>query len=177
MGLSGNEIIEAQGVDGAGRPASGIDPVSTADISAFVAGNRENIVAQNVTVEGSLAGTLAVYKTNSATSATALTAANISGAPDVVLNLTGTLGAAANAQLPTVAALVAAIPNAVSGQSYRLRIINSSSGAFAWTVTTNTGWTLGGTMSVAQNTFRDFVLTLTSLTAATLQAAGTGTWS
>lgn len=118
------------------------------------------------------------YNTNTATSAVTLTAANITGGLDeVTLNLTGTLAAGANATLPTVANLVAALPAPAAGQSYKLRIINSSSGAFSWTVTTNTGWTLNGTMTVADNTWREFYLTLTSLTAATLQSVGTGTYS
>lgn len=120
--------------------------------------------------------TNAVYNTNAAVASATLSAANVTGGyNEVTLNLTGTLTGAANAQLPTVAALVAAIPDAVVGQSYKLRIINSSSGNFAWTVTTNTGWTLGGTMSIAQNTWRDFYVTLNTLTAATLQQTGTGT--
>jgi hypothetical protein len=100
------------------------------------------------------------------------TAAQVGGAYDVILNCTGALGSGQTITLPTVAALVAAIPNAHVGQSYRLRIINSGAGAFAWTVTTNTGWTLTGTMTVAQNTFREFVVTLTSLAAAVIQSAG-----
>jgi hypothetical protein len=124
----------------------------------------------------SLAGGF-VYGTNTATAGATLTAANIYavGAVDVTLNMTGTLAGAANAQLPTVASLVTLIANPIVGQTYRLRVINSSSGNFAWTVTTNTGWTLAGTMTIAQNTFRDFNVTLTSLTAATLQSVGTGT--
>jgi hypothetical protein len=117
------------------------------------------------------------YNTNAATAGTTLTAANISGGNVTVLNMTGTLAGAANAQLPTVAQLVAAIPGAQIGQSYEMRIINTSSGAFAWTITTNTGWTLNGTMSIAQNTTRDFLVTLTSLTTATIQQIGTGTTS
>jgi hypothetical protein len=118
------------------------------------------------------------YNTNSATSGTTLTGANITGGQiEVTLNLTGTLGGAANAQMPTVANLVSALPNAVAGQEYKLTIINSSSANDAWTVTTNTGWTLTGTMSIAQNTWRDFYLTLTSLSAATLQSLRTGTYS
>ena len=123
------------------------------------------------------------YVANAATSSTTLTAANIAGGAnsnspvEVDLNLTGALAAGATATLPTVAALVAAIPNAIAGQTYKLRVINSSTGAFAWTLSTAAGWTLNGTMSVAQNTWRDFVVTLTSLSAATLQSVGTGTWS
>ncbi len=124
-------------------------------------------------------GTNVVYNTNTATSGTTLTGANISGANQkVALNLTGTLGGGANAQLPTVANLVAAIPNAAAGQSYELRVINSSSANFAWAVTTNTGWTLNGTMTaITQNTWRDFLVTLTSTSAAVLQTVGNGTFS
>jgi len=93
------------------------------------------------------------------------------------LNMTGTLAGAANAQLPLVSALVAVLHSPSVGSSYILRIINSSAGAFAWTVTTNTGWTLNGTMTINQNTWREFLVTLTSTSAATLQSIGTGTYS
>lgn len=63
------------------------------------------------------------------------------------------------------------------GTAYRFRVTNASSGAFAWTIVTNTGWTLGGTMTINQNTWREFVLTLNSLTTATLQSVATGTFS
>lgn len=115
------------------------------------------------------------YNTNAATSATTLTGLNISGASDVTLNMTGTLGAGANATLPTVDALLSAFRNAANGQSYNLRVINSGAGAFAWTVLTNTGWTLAGTMTVAQNTWRDFYVTFGPNKTATLQSVGTGT--
>lgn len=118
----------------------------------------------------------AAFNTNTATSGATLSAANVTGGTATVdLAMTGTLGAGANAQMPTVANLVAAIPCFTVGQSYRLRIINRSSANFAWTVTTNTGWTLTGTMTIAQNTWRDFVVTVTSASAATLQAVGIGT--
>ncbi len=125
------------------------------------------------------AATNVVYNTNAATSGTTLTGANISGANQkVVLNLTGTLGGGANAQLPTVANLVSAIPNAAAGQSYELRVINSSSANFDWAITTNTGWTLSGTMTaIAQNTWRDFLVTLTTTSAAVLRTVGNGTFS
>jgi hypothetical protein len=118
-----------------------------------------------------------VYNTNTATASTTLTGANVSGGiNEVILNMTGTLGGAANAQLPTVANLVAAIPNPVAGASYKLRLANTSSANFVWTVITNTGWTLNGTMTVAQTAYRDFSLTLNTLTTATLQNGGGGTF-
>jgi hypothetical protein len=116
------------------------------------------------------------FNTNTSTSAATLTAANVTGGEDLVdLAMTGTLAAAAALTLPTVANLLQSMYAPCVGSTYRLRIINRSSGNFAWTVTTNTGWTLTGTMSIAQNTWRDFDVTITSLTAATLQAVGTGT--
>jgi hypothetical protein len=118
------------------------------------------------------------FNSNSATAATTLTAANITGGVATVdLAMTGALGAAANATLPTVAAMVAALHSPNVGTSFRLRIINQSSGNFAWTIVTNTGWTLTGTMTIAQNTWREFVVTLNTLTTATLQSVATGTWS
>lgn len=122
--------------------------------------------------------TMAAYNTNSATTSTTLTAANVTGAvASVDLALTGTLTGAANATMPTVAAVVAVLHAPTVGTSYRLRITNRSSGAYTWTVVTNTGWTLTGTMTIAQNTWREFVVTLTSLTAATLQSVAVGTYS
>ena len=102
------------------------------------------------------------------------TGAQIAEASTTVLDLTGTLGAGAALTLPTVAAMLASFtPNqAVVGSTIILRVVNHSSAAFAWTVTTNTGWTLAGTMTVAQSTFRDFQLMVTAVGAtptATLQ--------
>jgi len=111
------------------------------------------------------------YNTNSATSGTTLTGANVSGGTvEVSLAMTGTMGGDANAQLPTVGNLVAAIPNAVAGMRYKLRIVNESSANHVWTVTTNTGWTLNGTMTIAQNASRAFYVTFTTLSAAVLQS-------
>lgn len=108
----------------------------------------------------------------------ALTGANITGGSVLVaLNLTAALGAGATATLPIVTALVTAMQaaglNPAAGSSYELDIYNSSSGNFAWTTTTSTGWTLSGTaQTIAQNTVRKYALTLTSLAAATLQSLG-----
>lgn len=108
-----------------------------------------------------------------------LTPAQLAGAMDVAVNMTAVLAGAGTLTLPTIAALLAALPNLGVGDTLRLRIINSSGGAFAWTVTTAAGWTLLGTMSIAQNTWRDFYVTITSVVnaTATLQEIGTGTQS
>lgn len=118
------------------------------------------------------------FNTASNTTGFTATAAQVSGGvATVAFALTGTLGSGQNLQLPTVANLVAALHAPTVGTSYRLRIINESGGAFSWTVTTNTGWTLTGTVTIAQNTWREFTITLNSLTTATLQNVGTGTFS
>lgn len=114
------------------------------------------------------------------TTAFTLSGSQICGGVDNFLILSGALAAGANLTLPTVAALIAALPSAALqaapvGLTYKLRIINNSSGAFAWTVTTNTGWTLSGTETIAQDTFRDFVITIASLTTATITSVGSGT--
>jgi hypothetical protein len=111
-----------------------------------------------------------------------LTSAQMAGGQDSYVNMTATLAGAGTLNVPTAANFIAALPPTaqVVGVSGVLRIINSSSGAFAWTVTTATGWTLNGTMSIAQNTWRDFVWQVTGVgasAAVTLQQVGTGTTS
>ena len=120
---------------------------------------------------------------NAATNTTGFTATQqqIMAAEWTVLNLSGTLGAGAALTLPTVATLISTLTpqQAVLGSSTGLRIVNSSGAAFAWTVTTNTGWTLNGTsQAIAQNTWQDYIITLTNVGAtptATMQAVGKGT--
>lgn len=113
-----------------------------------------------------------LYATDASTTNVSIAQAKVAGADDVVLDMTGALGSGQNITMPTAAQIVAAIPNAFVGQTYKLRIRNASSGAFAWTVVTNTGLTLTGTMTIAQNTYREFIVTLTSLSAVVLQSLG-----
>lgn len=103
-----------------------------------------------------------------------LTGAQMAGANSVNVEMTAALAGAGTLNSATAAQIVAATPNAIVGQSYKLRIINTSSGNFAWTLTTATGITLTGTMSIAQNTYRDFIVTLTSLTAVSIRNVGSG---
>jgi len=119
---------------------------------------------------------------NAAANTTGFTATQqqVMAAENTVLDLTGTLGAGAALTLPTVATLLASLTpqQEVVGSSIILRVINHSGAAFTWTVTTNTGWTLNGTMTVAQSTFRDFIITLTNVgttPTATIQNIGSGT--
>jgi len=67
---------------------------------------------------------------------------------------------------PTAALLVAAIPGAVVGQSFEFQITNTADAAETITVTAGSGATLSGTMTIAQNASRRFLVVLTNVTAA-----------
>jgi hypothetical protein len=113
-------------------------------------------------------------------SATALTwtVAQCSGAQMVIMNRIGAFGAGVSDITPTAALLIAAVPNWQIGGSYVLRVINANSGgAYTLTVTSGASVTLTGTMTMAQNTWRDFQVTYTGAGTVTLQSMGTGTHS
>lgn len=125
-----------------------------------------------------VAHTLAAWQVVGATAAQPVLPASSLGPDEVVVDLTGTLAAGAALTLPTAAAILAAMPNAYVGEQFKLRIKNDSSGAFSWTVTTNTGITLTGTATVAQATFRDFYVMITGVganAAITVNNVGAGT--
>lgn len=79
--------------------------------------------------------------------------------------------------VPTGALMIAALPGAFVGQSIEFTIRNTSSGATSITVTTAaSGSTLSGTMTVAQNNSKRFLLVVTNVTTApayTLYSLGT----
>lgn len=122
------------------------------------------------------AGGPAVATADNGTTQT-LTAAMVGVANKQFVSHLSTGGAAPSLTLPTVAALLAAFPGLVAGSSYVLRVINANSGTA--TVVTNTGWTTSGTLTLATNTTRDFVVAITSvsLATATITSIGTGTQS
>lgn len=121
------------------------------------------------------------YHADSSAAAHVLTAANLTGSStDVVLALTGALAAGETATTDTAANIVAAMASAAVGASYKLRIINESTGAFSWTIAGGTGVTVAGTATIAQNTWREFMVSVTAVGASpavTLQNVGTGTYS
>jgi hypothetical protein len=130
-----------------------------------------------------LLSTLLTPQYNAVSGNTPLTllAAKIAGAQEVTVNLTAALAGAGTVTTDTAANIIAAIPVTLNGSavgvSFRLRIINSSSGAFAWTVAGGTGVTITGTATIAQNTWREFIVTVTGAATVTLQSIGTGTFS
>jgi hypothetical protein len=112
------------------------------------------------------------------TAAFTLTPAQIGvGAIYAQVNLTGTLAAAANVRFPTALDIINALtPDdgsiALVGATYRLRIANFSSANFAWTSITNTGLTLVGTQTIAQNACRDYQIKVTSQSTVTITSLG-----
>lgn len=121
------------------------------------------------------------YNTNSNASGTVtLTGAQCTGGSEEVwVNCTGTQAGAFAIDLPVVsgasslvAAMTAAGLNPVVGGTYILNVMNTCGSAETGTITTATGWTLTGTMTVAQNTYRKLLVTFTSLTAFAAQSLG-----
>lgn len=86
-------------------------------------------------------------------------------------------GAGRSDVTPTAALLLAAIPGAVVGTSFRFTLRNTADAAETITVTAGTGATLSGTMTIAQNNTKDFIAVFTNVTAAseayTLYSVGT----
>ena len=78
--------------------------------------------------------------------------------------LDGTPTAAATYTLPTAALLVAGIANCKVGSSFLLIVNNKSAGAFTITVAAGSGGTGDGTLTVAQNVIRAFLILITNVT-------------
>jgi hypothetical protein len=106
-----------------------------------------------------------------------LAVSTVDGPSYAVVNLTATLAAAGTVTTPTAANWIAGMSSLQVGQSYVLRVINSSSGNYAWTVAAGSGVTITGTATVAQNTWREFIVTVATATTITMQSIGTGTYS
>ncbi len=112
---------------------------------------------------------------NTNTTTTTFAAGQLEGADYVVY--TNTQGTPGSIATRTAAQMIAGIPNAQVGYSYMLRVIN---GQGTGTITITAGdvnVTLTGTMTVAANTWRDFVVTITAAGTLTIQNAGVGTFS
>lgn len=100
----------------------------------------------------------------------------LTGAQAAGAGLTALLTSGATAlTTPTAAQLLAAIPNGQVGMSYVLRIVNTNAGTL--TITADASVTATGTLTIATNTWREFVITFTSAIAATMKQIGTGTTS
>lgn len=99
--------------------------------------------------------------TTTTAAAVTFTAAEVLGG----LILRDPAGAGRADLLPTAAALLAAIPGAEVGTAFRFTIRNTADAAETITVTTNTGLTLSGTMTIAQNNSKEFLAVFTDVDA------------
>ena len=111
--------------------------------------------------------------TETTAAAVTYTAAQLKGG----LILRNTNGAGRADLFPTAASIVAALPSAFVGQTFEVTIRNTAAAAETITMTTNTGLTLSGTMTIAQNNQKPFLVRLTNVTAgaeaATIYSMGT----
>jgi hypothetical protein len=113
-------------------------------------------------------------KFTTGTTTTTFAAGQLTGAAFVVY--TNTQGTPGSIATRTAAQMFTDDPTARVSKSYMLRIVNGQ-GTGTLTVTAGSNVTLTGTMTVALNTWRDFVVTYTSATALTIQNVGVGTFS
>ena len=173
-------------------PFNPVDGAAPAFISANDAALAAQGFANNAAASATGAASSAVsaanpvkydYNTNTSTSATlTLVYGDIQLGAQVGHNLflSGAITAASEAILPNVALIVAnwagTVPVQV-GQTFMLRVHNSGgsqSGIWTMTQSADASWTLTGNMVVPPNTWRDFEIKFTSLTAATLIDVGAG---
>lgn len=116
------------------------------------------------------------YAVDGATGSFVPPAALVAGAAEVVVALTGTLAADSTMTMPTATAMIAVIPGAFVGQSYVLRVLNDSGASHVWTVVGNASVTVAGSATIAQNSWREFLVTLgAGLLSVAMQNIGGGT--
>jgi len=107
--------------------------------------------------------------TVSTASAVTYTGTQIAGG----LILRNTNGAGRADLFPTASQLYSAFGNPEVGQTFNVIIRNTAGAAETITMTTNTGLTLSGTMTIAQNNQKEFLGVFTSPTAVTIYSLGT----
>ena len=90
--------------------------------------------------------------------------ATITAAQLITGILDGTPTSAATYTLPTAALLVAGIANCKVGSSFFFAVNNKAGGAYTITVAAGSGGTADGTLTVAQNVIRLFLVIITNVT-------------
>jgi predicted Zn-dependent protease len=139
-----------------------------------------DVVSANLIVNGQEVGNQSNVVTDPTVGAWTMPVTDITPGSEMYLLLTGVQSGGVTAQLPLASVLAATLPfNSIppSGvATWDLRVINIAS-TQTITIGTNTGWTLVGTMTVANNTWRDFVVSVNQFGACTLTSVGTGTYS
>lgn len=133
-------------------------------------------MAQNLTVFTDLQANGVVVKKTTVTTIT--TAGDAAYSADEVLGgliLRDPNGAGRADTVPTAAALYAALksPVKIEGLSFEFTIRNTADAAETITVSTATGMTLSGTMTIAQNNSKTFKVVFATPSTATVYSLGT----
>jgi hypothetical protein len=139
--------------------------VASAAASAVAAAASANAAAASAVVPAKL--------TTLDATVGALPAGAITGSDRVTLISSN---ATPGTQTTRTAVAMVADATIVAPYAYNLRIVNTGAGLF--TLAAGSGVTLGaGTNTVAQNTFRDFVVEFPTATTCTITTTGVGTYS
>lgn len=117
---------------------------------------------------------IAQYTTSSVTTGS-IAAGVVTGAQFCVWQQTGSTPG--NQLVRTAAQMLADTPNGRVGMTTIFRVINTGSGTLTIAADGGATVTISGTATVAQNTWRDFLLTFNTATTATVQSIGIGTQS
>lgn len=125
---------------------------------------------KNTTVTSKATDAITVTTITTAGAAT-ITAAQVLGG--VILRDPN--GGARTDTLPTAALLLAAMPDAVVGTAVRLYYQNDADAAETITVASGTGGTDAGTMTIAQNNAKEFLIVFTNVSTAAYTCYSLGT--
>lgn len=154
-------------------PSQDLETIQNSVAAAVVAAAASAVAAAaSAVAAGVSAGMPAKLSTLNATIG-ALPAGAITGAANVTLVSSN---ATPGTQTTRSATAMVADATITAPYAYKLRIVNTGAGAF--TLGAGSGVTLGaGTYTVAQNTFRDFIVAFSDGTTAVITTVGVGTWS
>lgn len=169
-------------VSNAGAAYANVFPVTGGIIDGLAANAGISLpVGQSIIFTCAVAGTwkstpiqVIPAKFTTGTTTTTFAAGQLSGAAFV--NYTNTQGTPGSIATRTAAQMFADDPYARVGGTYILRVTNGQ-GTGTLTITAGSNVTLTGTMTVAINSTRDFVVTYTTAAALVIQNIGTGTFS
>lgn len=165
---------------------SGVQQLTTINGNEQVTlANASPLFLQATVAAISVFGNAQLY-TNGQTAAATLTALQMIGNPSntsvvgppqqAFMLCNGSTSGSTTFTTPTVAAMVAAFPNWLVGSSYEFDIINAATGNNV-VLGAGTGVTISGTATVSNNTWRKYLVTLTSATAITITMLEVGTYS
>lgn len=159
---------------GTGVTVSGLSVIPANSVGNFrlswSAAGAVSMVGTSVAANGGLPVSKVSTPLNQTTGS--LPAGAITGAQNVYITSSN---ATPGAQLVrTAAQMLADTPNGAVGMTWNFRILNTGAGTLTLTADGGATVTLSGTMTVAQNTWRDFSAVFNTATTATITSVGAG---